>query len=1117
MFRNRTLSVCLLTLLVLAAVPALALVQPEDSPLRSKTFTAPDMYIGSLFLTEEQLASQAKAAPFGGLDTLGVPAGAGLLDPRSGRWGTLMPSTPMVPGVGNSLEAVPGVSIRIAARDAFLGWLSNHADNLGIDMDEVAQPKVTVYRNGELIQIHTQRRVSGVTVRDSFLHAVINHGNLVLFGAIKWGDVNTAPVAIVGAGSALDVVGTHLGELSRSVSWNKNQLVFVPTAVGADPRTVAVGQGYLYRLAWNFWGTSAKGGQWEALVDAHDGSLLSFADRLSYAEDPLAGVGSTREVQGGVLPVTNDGSNPGGIEHTLPTPFTNIEVGGDTLYTNSGGNVLACVDGTIETNLDGPYITINDNCGAVSESTAGAVLDLGTNAGTDCSVPPGASPGNTRSSRSGFYEINRLMENGRSYLPDNAFLQSDVLVNMNINSNCNASSGGSVLNFFTSGGGCSNTGEIAGVFDHEWGHSMDGGDASPGVSSPGEGIADIYAAIRLNDSCIGFNFRPGVGCGGYGDPCVGSPPCSGVRDIDWANRNSGVPHDIAFIDAACGSGGSTPCGGSTHCEGAVYAESVWDLWKRDLPAAPFSMDDLTAQTLVTHLTFEGSGGVTNWYNCVDGAATGDGCNSDGGYLNYLAADDDDGNLTNGTPHMDAIFDAFDRHDIACPTPTVTTAGCTDRPTTAPTLSASPIDRGAELSWTAVADAVEYKLYRTEGVFSCDFGKKLVATTTDLSFNDYELNNGTEYYYTVVAVGGASVSNNSCIGPASTCTTVTPAAGANLAALLNTAAYTINTGDGDNFLDSCELATMTIDVDNVGSGSLTDVRIDSVTSPSHPEVDASISNAGIFAASLAPCATAQASFDFAAVGVAMGDTLVLEINFTADELGGQIRTATVEIGNLESDFQNFPSITFDFEGGDRNGWTTTSGEFDPSTAEGGADGTSWAMNSSSMVNQQCDRVSSPLFIPNAGTTMTMFTSYDIEDESDQWYDRANVSTIDESGTRTVVTPSSGRAYDAPGTDVFTGCNPDEPGWAGSGGDSWASSTFSAAALGSAGLAGQETQLEMVFGTDPLEVGRGFAFDQLTLTDVDVQVEDAQPNCASFDGIFSDGFESGDTSSWSATVN
>ena len=111
---------------------------------------------------------------------------------------------------------------------------------------------------------------------------------------------------------------------------------------------------------------------------------------------------------------------------------------------------------------------------------------------------------------------------GRSHLPNNSWLQSQLTSNMNIKDTCNAFWNGATVNFYRSGGGgggCANTGEIAGVFDHEWGHGMDANDATPGIASPsGEGIADIYTAIRLNDSCIGRNFRSSV-CSGNGDPC----------------------------------------------------------------------------------------------------------------------------------------------------------------------------------------------------------------------------------------------------------------------------------------------------------------------------------------------------------------------------------------------------------------------------------------------------------------------------------------------------------------------------------------------------------------------------------------------------------------------
>ena len=80
--------------------------------------------------------------------------------------------------------------------------------------------------------------------------------------------------------------------------------------------------------------------------------------------------------------------------------------------------------------------------------------------------------------------------------------------------------------FYRSGGGCRNTGEIASIVDHEWGHGMDAWDVARGISEPsGEGIADVYSALRLNDSCLGRGFYEKGVCSGNGNPCLS---CSGM-------------------------------------------------------------------------------------------------------------------------------------------------------------------------------------------------------------------------------------------------------------------------------------------------------------------------------------------------------------------------------------------------------------------------------------------------------------------------------------------------------------------------------------------------------------------------------------------------------------
>jgi hypothetical protein len=173
---------------------------------------------------------------------------------------------------------------------------------------------------------------------------------------------------------------------------------------------------------------------------------------------------------------------------------------------------------------------------------------------------------------------------------------------------------------YRSSNSCGNTGEIAAVLDHEyvyscdnpshsffvsyillslylccqcrWGHGMDANDVNGGIAKPsGEGIADVYAALRLGDSCIGRNFFKTKTCGG----CT---TCTGVRDIDYEKRD-GFPHDFTWSN--------NNCGGKVHCVGGVYSEAVWSLYKRILQTAPYNYDDNTALEITTRLTYIAAG------------------------------------------------------------------------------------------------------------------------------------------------------------------------------------------------------------------------------------------------------------------------------------------------------------------------------------------------------------------------------------------------------------------------------------------------------------------------------------------------------------------------------
>jgi len=1053
-------------LLALLAAPLQAFEEPDRSGLGQAEFRIAELTIENEYRQPWELPAQAMANAQADLAALGVRSDAAFVDRRGGRWATLLLSEPLLPGrgQGNGLSwanlgrGAPKNDSELgqAAGQAFRGYLEANSHPLRIDTAELAGPgKATVHGNGALVQIYVPRTIDGVPVRGSYLSATINHGNLTLFGAHQWGDVKASTSPGIARKAAFDAVQTHVGSHPVKGEWGKSELVLVPLAQGLNPKQVAVGNGFDYRLAWVIRPAfDGESGRFEALVDAQTGQLLSFEDTNHYAE-----------VVGGVYPVTNDGIVPDGVEQAeWPMPYADTSAG----TTDTGGNVNAA--GTVTTDFYGPYVNIDDQCGASSLSGSG-LLDWGISGGTDCSTPtpnPGGA-GNTHSSRTGFYELNKVIEMARGQLPNNTWLQQRLTSYMNrTDGYCpgNAWWNGTV-NFCRSSASYSNTGEIAGVFDHEWGHGMDANDATPGIASPsGEGIADIYTALRLNDSCIGRNFR-------RSGTCSTCQTCTGVRDIDYAKK-TGSPSTFTWANSNCGS--------SVHCKGHVYSEAVWSLWKRKLPVM-YGYDDNTAHEIVNRLTFLAAGATGTWYS---GSPPNGGCAAGSGYMNYLAADDDDGNINNGTPHMQAIYEAFNDQEIACQTPAPTDSGCAGTPTSAPSVTVIPVDTGASLTWSTVADASGYEVFRTEGVFQCAFGKVKLGETSETSWEDSGLQNGRDYSYIVIPKGGA----DACFGPASACATVMPAAGPNLRIDPDSVQLSFSTGDdGDEFVDNGEIVTVTFDVKNIGSDPLDSVMVSSVSVVSPTGTQIAGIPTDVDPSTLGPGDIGLGSFSLTAAGLQFGDALILEVSLTSDAIS-KMQTLTIE--NTQTDIQCLASKTWEFEA-NLDGWKVVQGTFNQASSGGGAGGSSGYVASSANLDNQCDRVRSPAFSLRSGSTLSLHSNFDIEPESSgTWWDRANVSVIKADGARTVIEPDSGRSYnaDSSGPGNYSGCNDNELGWAGLAAD-WAESGWSATALDSAALAGQDVQVEIGYATDVALANRGFWFDQVTVTNADVMVPDGQP--------------------------
>lgn len=1090
--------------LMLTVPLAHAIEDPGVNPLAPPLFQSESLQVSELAAASDTLADSRHRSS---AQRTGSPAQTSMVDLRTGRFTLLMPSQPLIAGdgVGNTIAAAaasdPSTRIDEAGR-AFRAWVLAHQSDLRIDPSElVDSPRVTMV-GADHFQIYQSRQVGGIKVRDAAIMATIKQGNLILVGLADWGTIAVPQPALLGIDDAVGALAQRIVPHVPGPMWKNPELVYVPVATPKDSEVDPNAPGLSYRLAHALYPRfSDPDGRYEVLVDARDGEVLSIQDTVHHVATP-------RSVKGGVYPLSNNGSGAGGTEQAnWPMPFTTVTTPSGVRTSDVGGALAQCVDGSISAGLSGQYVRIVDTCGASSLSGSGD-LNFGTSAGTDCTTPGSGGPGNTHAARTGYHELNMIMAMARSQVPGNEWLKQRLNANMNIVDTCNASWNGVEVNFFRSGGGCGNTGEIAGVFDHEWGHGMDNNDGVPTVSSPGEGIADLFAALRLGKSCIGPGFDASGGnalCTSQAPPAGACLSCSGVRDIDFANHQGGLPFTVAMADT-CGVGGSAgPCGGSVHCEGLVYSQAVWDLWKRDLPNV-YGVSDVVAHELVTQLTFQGASGVNSWFACANGSGgcgnpSGCGCASTSGYMQYLAADDDNGSLLDGTPHMSAIQAAFARHGIACATPTVVDSGCSGTPSAAPVVTTAAMDGAVSLNWTASAGASSYRVYRTDGVFGCDFGKILIGTVAGTTFLDTGLQNGRSYHYVVVPTG----SNDACFSTSSSCSSATPIAGAKLELAAEEAQFTALSGDGDAFVDNCESTRVSLPISNAGVAALSNVRVIAVSSPSHPGTIVDSALPLVVTSSQAACAASNAQIEVTPVGVHRGDAFALDITVTSDEFAATPRTVRVETTLTESNFEFLASKTFNFDT-DNEGWTTVRGTFvRDNAAGGGAASTTHYLRSSTLLDNQCDTVESPIIMLAPTSTLSLSTRYNIETASGgQWWDRANISGyLFDTGESPIFAPSAGRLYNASGIGGSCGMNTD-PGWAGVA-DAWATSDFSAVALQAGTLANRPMRLRMRYGTDAAANGYGLRFDQVTLTNVSLAAADTQSDSCVLDGVFKNGFE------------
>lgn len=219
-----------------------------------------------------------------------------------------------------------------------------------------------------------------------------------------------------------------------------------------------------------------------------------------------------------------------------------------------------------------------------------------------------------------FIHASIAKQRARVIMPSLAtWLDTQLAVSVNEDPMCNAMSDEMGLHFFKGGPMCENTARLADVVAHELGHQVHDHAIIPGVgfanSALSEGVADFFASTVVEDNGLGRGFL-------FDD--------SAVRDLDPVGSEAIWPRDRS---------------GDSHITGLIIGGTLWDLRKALIAQLGPVAGRARADTIFA--------GVLQRSPDIPGA-----------YLAARIADDDDGDLGNGTPHGCALEAAFGRHGLA---------------------------------------------------------------------------------------------------------------------------------------------------------------------------------------------------------------------------------------------------------------------------------------------------------------------------------------------------------------------------------------------------------------------------------------------------------------------
>ena len=471
---------------------------------------------------------------------------------------------------------------------------------------------------GKNTYVNFRQQFEGLEVLGSRYTAKFNEGKLILFGCDVYTNITLNTTPSYTAEQALQLAASGIDNTLLSATAASNLKVLpVPTE-----------EGYVFHLVYDILVKTMSADQipanYQTWVDAHTGVILYRQNKVKHSgpikpkscqhpghaprESRMMEVSAT--ITGSVQELTpNDPIVTQDLENIYVT------VGGVDYAADQDGHVVLPVNpgSTATVRMMGPWSRIYTN--DLTPSLTYTLAD-----GNNAISMDGTA--NTKE-MSAYRSVQRIHQWHKQWMGDFTGMDFQLPTNIDVTGGtCNAFYDGASINFYDIGGGCNASSLVADVCYHEYGHGINDNYYSSQGSffqngAIGEGYADFWAISATNNPILGAGFN--------------TDNLDPIRRYDTDPKV--YPSDLV---------------GQVHADGEIIMGAWWDShllmgadWNVTMPLFVEAYAGLQAET------FNGNEGEA--YTDV--------------LIDLLQADDNDGDLSNGTPNGNAIVEGFYIHGI----------------------------------------------------------------------------------------------------------------------------------------------------------------------------------------------------------------------------------------------------------------------------------------------------------------------------------------------------------------------------------------------------------------------------------------------------------------------